>query len=148
MHVCTNGTAHKFDRDWHKASCVQMLFLDLFESKNGACAHYVMVSKFQWKPFWFTTQRDPQNDWTATQNRVNYDVFAQAPLSTVDWVRKWLEFYGTPLDHSNICLPVHAAGEARGCVRLRVNPTEHSWQFSPVVLCRHSSQTACCSAWL
>ena len=47
---------------------------------NGACAHYVMVSKFQWKPFWLATQRDPQNDWTATQNRVNYDVFAQAPL--------------------------------------------------------------------
>ena len=47
--------------------------------RNGACAHYVMVSKFQWKPFWFATQRDPQNDWTATQNRVNYDVFAQAP---------------------------------------------------------------------
>ena len=40
-----------------------------------------MVSKFQWKPFWLATQRDPQNDWTATQNRVNYDVFAQAPLS-------------------------------------------------------------------
>ena len=39
---------------------------------NGACAHYVMVSKFQWKPFWLATQRDPQNDWTATQNRVNY----------------------------------------------------------------------------
>ena len=37
-----------------------------------------MVSKFQWKPFWLATQRDPQNDWTATQNRVNYDVFAQA----------------------------------------------------------------------
>ena len=47
---------------------------------NGVCAHYVMVSKFQWKPFWLATQRDPQNDWTATQNRVNYDVFAQAPL--------------------------------------------------------------------
>ena len=47
---------------------------------DGACAHYVMVSKFQWKPFWLATQRDPQNDWTATQNRVNYDVFAQAPL--------------------------------------------------------------------
>ena len=51
---------------------------------NGACAHYVMVSKFQWKPFWLqsATQRDPQNDLTATtatQNRVNYDVFAQAP---------------------------------------------------------------------
>ena len=40
-----------------------------------------MVSRFQWKPFWLATQRDPQNDWTATQNRVNYDVFAQAPLS-------------------------------------------------------------------
>ena len=45
---------------------------------NGASVHYVMVSKFQWKPFWLATQRDPQNDWTATQNRVNYDVFAQA----------------------------------------------------------------------
>ena len=45
---------------------------------NGACAHYVMVSKFQWKPFWLATQRDPQNDWTATQNCANYDEFAQA----------------------------------------------------------------------
>ena len=47
---------------------------------DGACAHYVMVSKFQWKSFWLATQRDPQNDWTATQNGVNYDVFAQTPL--------------------------------------------------------------------
>ena len=39
-----------------------------------------MVSKFQWKPFWLATQRDPSNDWTAPQNRVNYNVFAQAPL--------------------------------------------------------------------
>ena len=39
-----------------------------------------MVSKFQWKPFWLATQRDPQNDWTATENRVNYDVFAQPSL--------------------------------------------------------------------
>ena len=39
-----------------------------------------MVSKFQWKPFWLATQRDPQNDWTATQNRVSHDVFAQAPF--------------------------------------------------------------------
>ena len=38
------------------------------------------VSNYQWKPFWLATQRDPQNDWTATQNRVNYDVLAQAPL--------------------------------------------------------------------
>ena len=47
---------------------------------NGACVHYVMVSKFQWKPFCHATQRDPPNDWTATQNRVNYDVIAQASL--------------------------------------------------------------------
>ena len=53
--------------------------IDSFDA-NGACAHYVMVSKFQWKPFWLVTQRDPLNDWTATQNGVNYDVFAQAPL--------------------------------------------------------------------
>ena len=39
-----------------------------------------MVSKFQWKPFWLATLREPQNDWTATQNRVKYDVFLQAPL--------------------------------------------------------------------
>ena len=32
------------------------------EERNGACAHYVMVSKFQWKPFWLATQRDPQSD--------------------------------------------------------------------------------------
>ena len=49
-------------------------------SHDGACAHYGMVSKIQWKPFWLATQRDPQNDWTATQHRVNYDVFAQAPF--------------------------------------------------------------------
>ena len=41
------------------------------QCRNGACAHYVMVSKFQWKPFWLATQWDSQNDWTATQNRVN-----------------------------------------------------------------------------
>ena len=62
--------------------------------RNGACAHYVMVSKFQWKPFWLATQRDPQNDWTATQNRVNYDVFAHsivtASLYAFTGNRSWL----------------------------------------------------------
>ena len=58
--------------------CLRSLSFDIY--LNGACARYVMVSKFQWKPFWLATQRDPQNDWTTTQNRVNYDVFAQAPL--------------------------------------------------------------------
>ena len=71
--------------EWHRenfSSPATNSRFALFEQKyNGACAHYVMVSKFQWKPFWLATQRDPQNDWTATQNRVNYDVFAQAPFS-------------------------------------------------------------------
>ena len=44
-----------------------------------------MVSKFQWKPFWLATQRDPQNDRTATQNRVKYDVFAQGPIQRKSW---------------------------------------------------------------
>ena len=46
---------------------------------NGACAHYVTVSNFQWKPFWLATQRDPQNDWTATQNRVNCMTYSHRP---------------------------------------------------------------------
>ena len=44
--------------------------------------------QFQWKPFWLATQRDPQNDWPATPNRVNYDVFAQAPL--VEWLDSYV----------------------------------------------------------
>ena len=59
---------------------------------NGACAHSVMVSKFQWKPLWLATQRDPQNDWTATQNRVNYDVLAQAPLQ-ISHKLIWCSFF-------------------------------------------------------
>ena len=46
----------------------------------GACVHYVMVSKIQWKPFWLATQLYPQNDWAGRQYRVNYDVFAWAPF--------------------------------------------------------------------
>ena len=37
----------------------------VFSVANGACAHYIMVSKIQWKPFWLATQLYPQNDWTA-----------------------------------------------------------------------------------
>ena len=45
----------------------------------GLCAlrHGIQTSM---EAIWLATQRDPQNDWTATQNRVNYDVFAQTPL--------------------------------------------------------------------
>ena len=42
-----------------------------WNTPNGACAHYVMVSKFQWKPFWLATQRDPQNDLTAPWRSVS-----------------------------------------------------------------------------
>ena len=31
--------------------------------ENGGRAHYVMVSRIQWKPFWLTAQLYPQNDW-------------------------------------------------------------------------------------
>ena len=31
---------------------------------NGSRAHYVMVSKIQWRPFWLAAQLYPQNDWT------------------------------------------------------------------------------------
>ena len=48
---------------------------------NGACTHYVMVSKFQWKPCWLATQLYPQNDWTRWQSRVNYDIHEEAPLA-------------------------------------------------------------------
>ena len=30
---------------------------------SGACVNYVMISKFQWQPFWLATQLHPQNDW-------------------------------------------------------------------------------------
>ena len=49
-------------------------------TSNGGRAHYVMVSKNQWKPFWLATQPYPQSDWLGWQNGVNYDVCAQAPL--------------------------------------------------------------------
>ena len=52
---------------------------------HGACAHYVMVSKTQWKPFWLATNLYPLNDWAGWHFRVNYDVFAQAPLHWFPW---------------------------------------------------------------
>ena len=37
------------------------LFRDMLP--NGACAHYIMVSQIQWKPFWLATQFHSQTDW-------------------------------------------------------------------------------------
>ena len=73
--------------------------------KNGACAHYLMVSKFQWKPFWLAIERDAQNDWTATQNRVNYDVFAQTPFNLV--IMTPIEMQGATPEHTNQLLTQH-----------------------------------------
>ena len=78
---------------------------------NGACAHYVMVSKFQWKPFWLATQRDPQNDWTATQNGVNYDVFTQAPLGMV-WIASEEERWETEESGDKPWCPSFLAGHS------------------------------------
>ena len=46
---------------------------------NGACPHYVMASKFQWKPFWLATQLYSQKSQKSKVRRfrVNYDVFAK-----------------------------------------------------------------------
>ena len=34
---------------------------------NEGRAHYIIVSKVQWKPLWLATQQYPQNDWTGWQ---------------------------------------------------------------------------------
>ena len=44
-------------------------------------AAFVYVPLSVGLPFWLATQRDPQNDRTATPNHVNYNVFAHAPSS-------------------------------------------------------------------
>ena len=46
---------------------------------NGACAHYVMVSKIQWKPFWLAAQLYPhiRAGWQFHVKKKK-DVFAQA----------------------------------------------------------------------
>ena len=41
---------------------------------NGACAHHVMVSRVQRKPFWIATHLYPSNYSTEWQNGVNYGV--------------------------------------------------------------------------
>ena len=51
---------------------------------NGACAHYVMVSKFQWKPFCLPASEIHRMTGPPSQNRVNYDVLAQAPYPGAD----------------------------------------------------------------
>ena len=47
-------------------SSLRTLQVSFFTKINRGCAHYVMVSKIQWKPFRLATQLYPQNDWTGT----------------------------------------------------------------------------------
>ena len=47
---------------------------------GGGHAHYVMVSKIQWRPFGAATQLYPQNDWAERQKGVSFDVFARGPI--------------------------------------------------------------------
>ena len=63
-----------------KISFHQSKFINLLHSlgTNGACVHYVMVSKIQRKPFWLAAKLYPQNVWTGCQFDVKYDIFAQA----------------------------------------------------------------------
>ena len=60
---------------WHQSLAGIRIIRD---RRNGACVHYVMVSKIQWRPFWLATHLYPQNDSIGWQKGVNNDVFAQA----------------------------------------------------------------------
>ena len=98
---------------------------------NGACAHYVMVSKFQWKPFWLATQRDPQNDWTATPNRVNYDVVAQAPSPF--FIEVLFEFWWMPQTTANT-------------KKIKLRRQFVKWQYSLSVDCLESICLSVCKS--
>ena len=78
---CLKSAETRFSLNWYVGQ-IGRVPKNVSAITNGACAHYVMVSNFQWKPFWLATQQDPQNDWPGWQDRVNYDksLFAQAPL--------------------------------------------------------------------
>ena len=53
---------------------------------NGACVHYVMVSKIQWKPFWLATHLYPQSRGSEKK------FFFTTPYTEwLDWVAKWCE---------------------------------------------------------
>ena len=67
------------DNSYNSMNAVWIKFRVKFVVQWGLCAlrHGIQIST---KPFWLATQRDPQNDWTATQSRVNYDIFTQAQV--------------------------------------------------------------------
>ena len=73
----------RFTKGWFDPGTVGRVFWSSNIASDGACAHYVMVSKFQWKPCWLATHRDAQNDWNGWRNRVNYNVFTRHRLGPI-----------------------------------------------------------------
>ena len=80
---------------WRNTKFTKMLAYENFQDDNISQKKTHLIPAFRWglsalrhgiqismEAILLATQRDPQNDWTATQNGVNYDVFAQAPLET------------------------------------------------------------------
>ena len=73
--VCDTGEGSSLDKnnspalgEWEQARYDWVwAFTVILCGWNGTCAHYVMVSKFQWKPFWLATQLHPQitGQWVA-----------------------------------------------------------------------------------
>ena len=53
---------------------------DISDTTIWGGAHYVMVSRIQWQPFWIATQLCPQNDWTGWQFCAHYDTCVQPPF--------------------------------------------------------------------
>ena len=79
---CQQGMAPILAIPWRGLTRVYVCLRLCSAGQWGLCALRHGI-QFQWKPFWLVTQRDPQNDWTAAQNRVIDDVFAQTPLLRV-----------------------------------------------------------------
>ena len=88
VNMILNSKLHQRD-NYHSKT-----YTNFCEETNGGRAHYVVGSRIQCKPFWLATQLYPQNDWTGWKNRVNYDIWAQAPLGRykVDSYLSFLSF--------------------------------------------------------
>ena len=60
----------------HRKTAVEF-WASLHMHPNGACAHYVMVSRIQWKLFWFATQQSEHvsTKWLDCMARAKKDFF-------------------------------------------------------------------------
>ena len=118
------------------ASAFQNTFQCVSPSGGWACTHYVMVSKFQWKPFWLTTQLYAQNGWTGWQNRVNNDVLAQAPLLVIAISLSTRCLYPQETSRRLWSLKTSSSTSACGCRDLRtIAPSRLSHQMASLSWC-------------